>query len=60
MDFEWDPAKAAGNLEKHGMDFADATGVLLDELAITIPDEPAVEDRYITIGMDSLGRPHSW
>jgi uncharacterized DUF497 family protein len=27
MDFEFDPAKAAGNLRKHGVSFADAEGV---------------------------------
>ena len=30
MDFEFDPAKAAGNLRKHGVSFADAEGVLMD------------------------------
>ncbi|MBI4412308.1 MAG: BrnT family toxin [Deltaproteobacteria bacterium] len=27
MEFEWDPDKAARNLKKHGVDFADAVGV---------------------------------
>jgi len=56
MDFEWDAGKAAANLRKHGVDFADATGVLFDELALTILDERATEDRFITLGMDPLGR----
>ena len=38
MKFEWDPDKAARNLEKHGIDFADAALVLYDDLAVTVPD----------------------
>jgi uncharacterized protein len=34
-DGEWDPRKAAANLKKHGVDFADAAIVLHDEQAIT-------------------------
>jgi uncharacterized DUF497 family protein len=34
MDFEFDPAKAAGNLRKHGVSFADAEGVFMDHLAM--------------------------
>ena len=56
MDYEWDERKASSNLEKHGVDFADAVSVLEDELALTIPDEEAAERRFITIGEDSLRR----
>ena len=56
MEYEWDERKVRGNLEKHGVDFADAVGVLEDELALTIPDEEAAERRFITIGEDSLRR----
>jgi len=56
MDFEWDAAKATENLRKHGVDFADATGVLFDELALTLTDEGATEERFITIGLDTLKR----
>ena len=56
MEFEWDPRKAAANLRKHGIDFADAATVLYDELAVTVPDDRANEDRFVTIGMDALGR----
>lgn len=53
MKFEWDPAKAASNRKKHGVDFADAVGVFEDALAITIEDQDAeAERRFITIGMD--------
>jgi uncharacterized protein len=31
MDYEWDPDKAAANLRRHDVDFADAVGVFEDE-----------------------------
>jgi uncharacterized DUF497 family protein len=34
MDFQFDPAKAAGNLRKHGVSFADAEGVFMDSRCI--------------------------
>ena len=54
-DAEWDLRKAAANLKKHGVDFADAATVLHDEQAITVRDDEADEERYVTIGMDALG-----
>ncbi len=54
MEYEWDEQKAASNLVKHGIDFADAAPVLEDEAAVTIADEFADEERFITIGMDAL------
>ncbi len=56
MEFEWEPRKAATNRRKHGVDFADAATVLYDDQAITIPDERSDEERFVTIGMDALGR----
>jgi uncharacterized DUF497 family protein len=56
VEYEWDEWKARLNLEKHGIDFADAVSVLEDDLALTIPDEKATEHRFITIGEDSLRR----
>jgi uncharacterized DUF497 family protein len=53
-DGEWDPRKAAANLKKHRVDFADAVTVLHDEQAITIRDDEGDEERFITIGMDAL------
>ena len=57
VEFEWDPGKAARNLAKHGVRFADAVAVFEDNLALTIR-EPYLrhEERWITIGMDMLGR----
>ncbi|WP_041431160.1 BrnT family toxin [Synechococcus sp. PCC 6312] len=56
MAYQWDNNKAATNLRKHGIDFADAVSVFSDDLAITIPDERFNEERFITIGVDALGR----
>ena len=55
-EYEWDDQKAEANRVKHGIDFADATTALEDEAAVTIADEFADEERFITIGMDALGR----
>jgi len=57
VGFEWDRRKAASNLRKHGVDFADAALVLYDDLALTARDELHTdEERFITLGMDPLGR----
>ncbi len=56
MHLQFDPAKARANLKKHGVSFADAEGVLLDPLALTIEDIGAIsEPRFVTIGMGSAG-----
>ena len=56
MPLEYDPVKAAANLKKHGVSFADAQGALFDPLAVTIEDIGAVnEPRYVTIGVGSTG-----
>ena len=56
MDYEWDAAKAAANLAKHGVDLAEAVTVLEDPLARTIADDHPGEERFVTLGMDALGR----
>lgn len=57
MEYEWDPAKARANLAKHGVAFADAALALEDELALTIRiDLRSGEDRFVTMGLDPLGR----
>jgi len=53
---KWDREKAAANLRKHGIDFADAATVLNDERALTIADEDPDEERFVTLGLDLLGR----
>lgn len=56
MEAEWDPAKAKANLRKHRIRFADAVTALEDARAISVRDESAEEERWISMGMDSLGR----
>ena len=56
MSFKWDPAKAQANLRKHGVDFADAVGVLEDPAAVTIDDDATGEKRFVSVGTDFIGR----
>jgi len=55
VKFEWDPDKAAQNLQKHGVSLEDASSVFGDPLAGTIPDplHSTAEARFVTIGMTS-------
>ena len=53
VEFEWDERKAAENLRKHGVDFADGALVLEDDLALTVEDPDAHgEERWVTMGQD--------
>ncbi|CUS03822.2 conserved protein of unknown function [Candidatus Promineifilum breve] len=58
LRFEWDEAKAAFNLAKHGVDFVEAQTVFGDSQSITIFDEhhSDEEDRFIDIGLSLFGR----
>ncbi len=57
MDIEFDPAKAAENLRKHQVSFAHAEQALRDLAGVTVEDPDAEgEPRFITLGMDALGR----
>jgi uncharacterized protein len=57
VDYEWDPVKAKANFSKHGIHLADAVGALEDVFALTIRDPYSEEEeRWITLGMDSLGK----
>jgi uncharacterized DUF497 family protein len=56
MWFQYEPAKAAANLKKHGVSFADAEGVFEDPPAVTIKDPDAEgEPRFVTVGLGSAG-----
>lgn len=56
MRFRFDPEKAAANLKKHDVSFADAEGVLQDPLAVTVEDPDAEgERRFVAIGMGNAG-----
>lgn len=54
--FEWDHNKATINLDKHGIDFADAATVFDDSNTVTMDDPDHNEERFVTIGMDAYGR----
>jgi hypothetical protein len=55
--FEWDGAKAAANLKKHKVDFADAALSLEDPRALVAADPDASsEERFICLGADPEGR----
>lgn len=57
MDVEFDPTKAAANLKKHGVSFAEAESVLYDPMALTVEDGNAEgEARFVSVGMGALGR----
>lgn len=61
MGFEFDPGKARTNLQKHGIDFADVEPVFMDPHAMTNRSDRetargGTEERYITTGVDALGR----
>lgn len=57
VEIEFDPAKARANLRKHRVSFADAEQALRDARACTIEDPDAAhEPRFVTLGMDALGR----
>ena len=56
VGFEWDERKARANLRKHKVDFADAATVFEDDRAVTVSEEHAEEERYVTVGIDALGR----
>ena len=58
MDFEWDSAKAAANVKKHGVSFEEAVSALKDDFAATARDleHSVTEFRFITFGTSAHGR----
>jgi hypothetical protein len=56
--FEWDPAKAATNLAKHGVSFEEAATTFQDPLGRIHddPDHSVAEHREIIVGHSSQGR----
>jgi uncharacterized DUF497 family protein len=58
MEFEWDPQKAARNLQRHGVSFAEAATVFADPLSVTVadPDHSTAEDRFLIVGQSYRGR----
>jgi uncharacterized DUF497 family protein len=58
VHFEWDTAKVAANLRKHGVSFDEASSVFADVLSATAhdPDHSRGESRLLTFGMSGAGR----
>jgi uncharacterized DUF497 family protein len=57
MRFQWDSTKARANLQRHGVDFADAVTTFDDPFAVTIDDPDATgEARFVTVAMDANQR----
>lgn len=56
--FEWDPRKAMSNAGKHRVTFQEAATVFGDRRSVTIydPERSMNEDRFVTVGMSSMGR----
>ena len=66
IDFDWDPAKAASNAQKHAVAFEAAMTVFRDPLARSILDRESdpSEERWVTIGEAAGGHllvvVHTW
>lgn len=51
MRFEWDEAKNAANIGKHGIDFADAIDIFNHPMLSSIDDRESYdEERWLAIG----------
>jgi uncharacterized DUF497 family protein len=57
-EFEWDEAKSASDLRKHGVTFDEAMAIFADPLLLTIadPDHDGVEERWVSVGENDKGR----
>ncbi len=57
MWIEWEESKRASNLRKHGVDFADAVGALLDPYNLTREDNDIRNElRLVTLGRGHCDR----
>lgn len=50
MEFEFDPAKSASNLEKHGIDFDAIQAIWQDVMRIEVPARTTDEPRWLLVG----------
>ena len=50
LEFEFDPAKSATNLVKHGIDFTAAQSIWRDANRIEVPARTTDEPRWMVIG----------
>jgi uncharacterized DUF497 family protein len=58
VEFEWDPEKAASNLNKHGVAFTEAMTIFGDPFEVTIPDPDHSDDefRFLSMGLSESNR----
>ena len=56
--FTWDPRKDAANHRKHGISFAEAETVFLDDDARLLddPEHSTTEDRFVLLGLSQVLR----
>ncbi|MCX6587941.1 MAG: BrnT family toxin [Acidobacteria bacterium] len=61
FQFEWDEAKAAANLRKHGVSFELASSIFSDPRILTVADtdHSESEERWFSIGLARNGIPMS-
>ena len=59
FQFEWDEAKAAANLRKHGVSFELASSIFGDPRILTLADmtHSESEERWFSIGLPNNGAP---
>jgi uncharacterized protein len=50
MEFEFDPAKSASNLDKHGIDFDAIQAIWQDVMRIELPARTTDEPRWLVVG----------
>ena len=55
-DFEWDDAKAAQNLAKHGISFEEAVTAVVEPNALFLADDSGSEQRLVAIGISEQTR----
>lgn len=58
IKFEWDPAKAVLNHDKHGIRFEEAQSMFYDEFAVQFFDDEhsEAEDRFLMLGFSDKAR----
>lgn len=58
MEFEWDVNKELANIQKHGVDFAEAMTIFGDplEVAISDPAHSVGEFRFLSVANSSMNR----
>ena len=57
MNIEFDPAKAQGNLKKHGISFEEAASCLFDPMALSHEGgDIEGEQRWVLLGMSHAAR----